>query len=572
MFDSKKLKYFFIPLLVSFLVILSLYKGLFSNLENLIEDRLFSKQPIDNRIIIVAIDDASLAEYGQWPWPRATFADFFEKLEREQPSSVALDVMFAEKSRVGNADDARLTDVLSKISYPLVMPIEIRSVSQAILPLAQFTNNPSVDFGHVNLVVDADGVVRKYQPLQKYQNENYASFGILSAENAGQNLYLENLPPEERIAYASKPGAIKRLSFKDAMERESGFFKDKIVFIGATAPDLHDEQQTPVSNGKLMSGIEIQANIANSKLQGLTLQPLSFAVSSAIILLLSLLSALTFYFLKRVRLIFAANLVILFLTAVFGIILFENGLVINFVHSLLSIILTFVLMFGYRYSVLDKEKREVRKVFEKYVSPQVLSRILQNPENVALGGEEREVTVLFSDIRSFTTLSEKMPPAELIAILNEYFDAMVEEILKHNGVLDKYIGDAIMAFWGAPIDDPLHADNALKASLGMAAALEKLNKSFIERGLPEIKNGIGLYSGPAIVGNVGAKQRFDYTVIGDTVNVASRLEGLCKNYSRTLIIGESTKNLLKENYGDLEQIDTAQVKGRAEPIKIYSLH
>ncbi len=212
----------------------------------------------------------------------------------------------------------------------------------------------------------------------------------------------------------------------------------------------------------------------------------------------------------------------------------------------------------------------MKNLFSKYVSKDVLNEILSDPSKVALGGEEKEVTVFFSDIRGFTTISEKTTPKELVRILNTYFTAMTKEVLDNGGVLDKYIGDAIMAFWGAPIADPDQAENALKASLSMLEQLKELNKELRALGDPEIHIGIGLYTGPAIVGNVGSDLRFDYTVMGDTVNVASRLEGLNKEYKTEIIIGETTKNKIKGNYV-FRALGSVAVKGRKEPLNIYTI-
>jgi adenylate cyclase len=186
------------------------------------------------------------------------------------------------------------------------------------------------------------------------------------------------------------------------------------------------------------------------------------------------------------------------------------------------------------------------------------------------GGEEREMTVFFSDIRGFTTISEQTTPTELVRILNEYFTQMTAEVLRTGGVVDKYIGDAVMAFWGAPIDDPDHADHAVEAALAMIEKLKLLNQKLRAQGDPEIKIGIGLYSGKAVVGNVGSNDRFDYTVIGDTVNAASRLEGLNKEYKTQIIISESVKNKLKKQY-PLVCLGCTPVKGRKEPINIYTI-
>ncbi len=211
----------------------------------------------------------------------------------------------------------------------------------------------------------------------------------------------------------------------------------------------------------------------------------------------------------------------------------------------------------------------MKNLFSKYVSKEVLEEILKNPSQVTLGGEEKEITVLFSDIRGFTSISEKTTPKELVRLLNKYFTAMTEQILKNGGVLDKYIGDAIMAFWGAPIENLEQADKAVRAALQMIQKLDELNKELMSEGIPEIKIGVGIYTGPAVVGNIGSNLRFDYTAIGDTVNTASRLEGLCKEYNTRIIIGKTTKNKLKDDY-NLKFLGSALVKGKNKSVDVYT--
>ncbi len=218
----------------------------------------------------------------------------------------------------------------------------------------------------------------------------------------------------------------------------------------------------------------------------------------------------------------------------------------------------------------ERYKRELKMLFSKYVSPQVLHTMLDNPSSVSLGGEEREITVLFSDIRGFTTLSEAVTPKELVRILNKYFTAMTGEVLRHGGVLDKYIGDAIMAFWGAPLSDAHQADHAVRAAQGMLVRLRVLNEELRAAGDPEIHIGVGIYTGPAVVGNMGSDLRFDYTAMGDTVNIASRLEGLNKEYKTEIIIGESTKEKLRDKV-QFRSLGAVKVKGRNEPVLIYAV-
>jgi len=266
-----------------------------------------------------------------------------------------------------------------------------------------------------------------------------------------------------------------------------------------------------------------------------------------------------------------------FINVIFGgvhtilaIVLFENGFVANIIHLNLGWMLSTLSVFGYTYFITERERREMRKMFSKYVATDVLEYIMKNPDKVSLGGEEKEVTILFSDIRGYTTFSESVIPKELVRVLNRYLTAMTEEILKHKGVLDKYIGDAVMAYWGAPMDDPDHADHALEAALGMIERLKKFNEELKAEGVKEIRFGIGIYTGPVIIGNVGSEMRLEYTVIGDTVNVASRLEGVNKELQTTLLVGESAKNKIKGKYA-FKSMGSVSVKGRKEPLQVYTI-
>ncbi|KKR31142.1 MAG: Adenylate cyclase, partial [Parcubacteria group bacterium GW2011_GWF2_39_8b] len=342
------------------------------------------------------------------------------------------------------------------------------------------------------------------------------------------------------------------------------------VFVGATAEDLHDSKPTPLSRGTPMPGVEIHANIARGLLSGDRLVPLGTFETSAWILLASIVSSLFFIFANRLLIVVGGNVLVGLLYLVTIIILFERGIAVNLIHIELSWIVTTITLSLYKFFIAEKEKREMKRTFGKYVSPSVLEQIVKNPKAVLLGGEEKEITVLFSDIRGFTSISEKTTPRELVRILNTYFSSITKKIIENDGVLDKYIGDAIMAFWGAPIPEPKQADKAVKAALEMLEELKKINIQFLASGDPEIKIGIGIYTGKAIVGNIGSEHRFDYTAIGDTVNIASRIEGLTKEYKTEIIIGESTKNKLTENFS-VTLLGKTNVKGKLEEVTIYSV-
>lgn len=578
----------FIYLAISFLVVvlvwISFSFGLFSGLEKFFEDLLFSPKQISKDLVIIAIDNESISRIGQWPWPREIFAKAFLKINENAPLVLGFDVMFSEPSRFGIKDDTALAEALDKISYPIIFPVEANEVILAknkpaqtvnfLKPLPIFQKPGKVILGHINLILDGDGIVRRF-PLviskKEDENEKFQLFAFEAIKKrSGERItFKTDLQNINRIVYAGAAGSIRRIPFWRILQGEAiETIKDKVVFIGATASDLHDIESTPLNRGKKMPGVEIQANIANMLLFDYRLLPLPVFFSFLWIFLAAFLPAVIFIFwpksFKPLFIILA--LPVIYLVVV--IILFQNGVVANILHINFAWVFSTISLFGYRYFIGEKEKREIKSIFSKYVSPEILREILADPSKVTLGGEEREITVLFVDIRDFTSLAEKTESQELVRILNQYFSAMTEEILKNRGMLDKYIGDAIMAFWGAPIDDPNQAEAGFKASLAMIRKLKLLNEQMGR--IEDIKIGIGLYTGKAVVGNIGSESRFDYTAIGDTVNIASRLENLTKKYNVSIIIGESTKNKIKEDY-QFEFLGQVAVKGKKKLINIYTV-
>ncbi|MDO8430079.1 MAG: adenylate/guanylate cyclase domain-containing protein, partial [bacterium] len=479
---AEKLYPFLIVLLVGLLVSLSFYAGLFSGLENFFEDLFFSSKPVHPDIVIIAIDSESINKIGQWPWPRAVFGKALLEIEKATPKSVGIDVIFAEPSRFGQADDSALARALSQLSFLVAMPVEAEPLilsknnppraGNFLKTLPILANAKNVILSHVNLILDDDGVARRL-PLK------VGEFNAMSYETAKQSGL--KIPNEEkldlisRIVFSGPTGSIRKIPFWRVLEGETKeLLKDKVILIGATSPDLHDEKPTPFSKGTQMPGVEIQANIMNMLLSGYRLAPLSAPLTMAWIFAAALIAELIFLFFRGAFLPLAVNLVVglAYLITIF--ILFDFGIAVNFVHINFAWFGATAGLLAFRYFTSEKGRKEIQQIFSKYVSKEVLEDILKNPDKVKLGGEVREVTVFFSDIKGFTTLSEKMSPQELVGVLNEYFTLMTGEVLKYGGVLDKYIGDAIMAFWGAPIDDENQADNALKAGLGMIKKLEIL--------------------------------------------------------------------------------------------------
>lgn len=547
--------------------------GIFSGIEASLNDRLFTETTIDPSIAVIAIDDASLATLGQWPLPRATYALLLQKLALLHPKALAIDVVFSEPSRLESADDATFADALRTAAFPVILPVEITPEGKSISILSLFTKQHSTSGGHVHLTLDADGVVRRFPRTIAYKDPSLVPIAGL-AETTIDATRTTPSPftfPEGmmRIHYTRAPGHISTVSLANVLADKDGErLKNKIIFLGATATDLHDTEVTPLSRGKETAGIEIQAQIANMFLTGDTLTdtPWEYALLALCIAALFPLCAARFSQRPAAPLIGGILAGVLWTLVVA--VLFETNIVAPIIYPHIAWILSAAVLMLYRHHSEQRERSAIIEVFGKYVSKQVLERILENPSAVKLGGEERVITVLFSDIRGFTTLSEKLTPPELVRILNTYLTAMTDIVLAHDGVLDKYIGDAVMAFWGAPLEDAAQTEKAIRAAHEMIARLKTLNEELRATGDPEIAIGIGIHTGPAIVGNTGSSKRFDYTILGDTVNTAARLESATKEYGVPLIVSAAAKNAAPQC--TYRPLGNATLKGKTQAIEIYT--
>lgn len=574
--------YFILSLIVGLLFSFGVYFGFFSGLDNFINDSFFTAKSPRQDILIIGIDNEALQKYGQWPWNREILASALQKLNDNPPKALGVDLMLAESSRIGAEDDKKLSDVLNSINYPLVLAVEGNkvflqngnTVDLLLKPLGIFSNASQVSLGHANIILDPDQVVRLYPPKvyvpDKEGKIEIKSLAYETVKRSGLSLQEENLKLQERIFYYGPAQSIRTISFDRIFEEGAKFWQDKIVFLGVTVMDLHDYQITPFNKKQPMFGVEIQANIASSLLNDDRLTILPKALNIFLILLIVCLIAFLFQKFKKITWPIVISFVLVILFYFLAMVLFDAGYVLLLSNIIFSIIFSTSILFVYRFLVVEKEKRQLRNIFSRYVSKEVVSEIMKNPEVVKLGGEEREITVFFSDIRGFTTISESMSSPQLVAMLNRYFTLMTNEVIKNRGTLDKYIGDAVMAFWGAPLKDENQVDNALTTSLSMLAKLKELNKEFIKEGLPEIKIGIGLFNGKAVAGNIGSTERLSYTAMGDTVNTASRLEGLNKEYGTQIIVGESVMKKTKGKH-IFKFLGAVKVKGKNEEVNIYTI-
>jgi adenylate cyclase len=345
-------------------------------------------------------------------------------------------------------------------------------------------------------------------------------------------------------------------------------FKDKIVFVGATASGLFDVFETPFERGK-MPGIQVHAAVADDVLSGRTLAPISRTAGVFIVLGFSLAVGLLAAWLPAWWAVLAA--LALAGAYIWGtIVLFGRGTWLPLTEPMLS---SSIALFGgvaYQYFVEGREKRKVAKLFGRYVSKDVYSQLMADPARARLGGQRREMTVLFSDMRGFTTLTEQGQPETIVRTLNEYFTRMVDLVFLHQGTLDKFVGDMVMALFGAPLDDPDHADHAVETALDMVAELARLNERWVAEGRPPLDIGIGVNTGPMIAGNIGSEAIMSYTVIGDAVNLGARLESLNKEYGTHLIISDATRARLKGPFA-VKPLGSVTVKGKSEAVAIFEV-
>jgi adenylate cyclase len=446
--------------------------------------------------------------------------------------------------------------------------------------------------GYFNIFPDPDGTVRWTPLVIKYQDRYYCALSLAVLQK-----YLENPPLGLRIAefgvdqirlgklsiptseegrllinYRGPQKTFPHYSATDVIHGRTPdkAFRGKIVLVGATAVGIYDLRVTPFEH--VFPGLEIHANVVDSILQGQFLHRPNW-ITLMDILVIAVMGLVLGVFLHRVRAHWGALIAgALFMSVlVLGKILFEaQGVWMNLIYPSLNLAFIYLGVTGYRYMTEEKEKKKIRGAFQYYLTASVVEEMLKNPDKLKLGGEKKDLTVLFSDIRGFTSISERMTPEGLVKFLNEYLTKMTDLVFKYDGLLDKYMGDAIMAIWGAPLDQPDHVRRACLTALDMVEELHRLQKKWSTEGLPFLNIGIGVNAGPMVVGNMGSDRRFDYTVMGDSVNLGSRLEGLNKTYGTNVIASEMTFDRVKEEFLARE-LDLVRVKGKDQPVKIYEL-
>lgn len=601
----------------------------------------------DKQVVIVDIDEKSLAEIGRWPWSRNTIAKLMDQLfDRYKVGVVGFDVVFAEpdtssgirelnnlakttlkkdkefqkalsKSRsmldydsllasrikgrsvvlgyyFNSEDDKQGKRSSGQLPKPSIKAEELKNQASILQKSGFGANLPvlqraAASAGHFNPEPDQDGVTRRVPMLAEYNGAYYESLSLAMYRTlfgqpeikplfASDGLlgWLEisdlKLPVDYTgaalIPYRGGQGSFPYVSAADILKGRAGkeLLEGAIILVGTTAPGLMDLRSTPVS--PVYPGVEIHANmIAGFMDKNLRHAP-AYAKTYELYLILGFGLVLAML-LPRLGPLASLGLTVALLAAVttINLMAWNKLLVLPLAAIVLMILILYVLNATWGFLVEARSKHQITGLFGQYVPPQIVSTMSKDPKHFTMAAEERDMTVLFTDVVGFTTISESLEPKVLSQVMNDYLSAMTSIIYKHGGTIDKYIGDAIMAFWGAPLVDADHASHAVQAALEMQQRMVQLRQEFAAQGLPELRIGIGINSGSMRVGNMGSSYRVAYTVMGDAVNLASRLEGLTRQYGIWIIAGEATRQRVPE--GGWQELDLVRVKGKHEPVAIF---
>jgi len=587
------------------LVLLLQIAGLFPNVTTPLEQmeysardilmRLRGKESPSDDIVIVAIDDESFSGTGfQWPWPRSYFAEIVDQINAGGGKVIGVDIFLSEPDPI-DGNDQLFADALGRSTSAVnVLQILKKGDDQfssftLVRPLSPYRNVLD-GIGITSFVRDEDAIIRSMQAFDSYNGEVYYHWAFEVARlylgvelssnptdksiqfngktvplNAGQLLVNFTGPAGSYPTYSAYSVALG-----DVLEQDPDAFRGKIVLIGATTVTLQDIYPTPFSAQIPTSGVEIVASTIDTLINGKYITQASTWMAFLITILAGLLAYLI-SFSKRPSL--TVTLLLVGMTgylAIAFVVFIRQRYVLPVVVPQVMLFLGVVLPTLEQAVSQELEKRRVRSLFSRFISPEMVDQMMATQDLSSLN-KRSDISIIFSDIRGFTTLSEKLTPEEVVALLNPYLEAMSKMIYKHGGTVDKYEGDAIMAFFGEPVPFKDHAVRAMRASLDMRKALTELKDQWAKEGRPsKIEMGIGINSGEVFVGMVGSEQRINYTVIGDNANLASRLQDLTKTYDWPILISESTYQHVKDEF-DCEFADAVTVKGKTKAVNVYKV-
>lgn len=608
-------KYIILPFFIFLLLRLFFSTEFWNNLHLKARDWYFSvrgqKEISENIVLVTVGDDTFNSLQRQWPFPRSYYAKLIENLQRAGVKEIIFDIEFTEKSET--RQDSLLAETIKKYDN-IVLAGKIVNISekhykkQQILPPRDRFIKAGADWGSVNISSDTDGFVRRYELWQKAGKEKYYSIGVVSLINI-LNLNEKDLKDTRRylqigdtyipkvskkscfLNYYGPAGTFPSYDLANCLDdstfnlpildldifaeyEKKGVFKDKIVLIGVTAEEFHDLHYTPFFNvkGELTPGVEIHASFIEMCLQKDFIKDYSFI-------------PYLIGFLIAVYLLFALNLTLkpnigvivnLLLIGGYGYFCYYSALNNRVLYPVLEVpaAIVFIYIIGliFQYVKTLQQRIFIKNAFQQYLAPELVDQLLKDPAKLSYGGEEKEITVLFADIRSFTPYTESHSAKETVSILKEYLSEMVDVITRNKGTIDKFVGDEIVAIFGVPVELDNHAYWACKAGFEMIQRLNELKEKWKQERKDPFEIGVGINTGRATVGNLGSEQIFDYTAIGDTINAGARLEAINKEYKTKnhIIISEATYNLVKDKI-IAEYLDDVLVKGKSITLKIYQV-
>lgn len=580
----------------------------------------------DPRVVIVAVDDQSIAKVGRWPWRRSTMAQLLRIIASAEPRVVGVDIVQSEPSPPpdGIKEDQALVEALteapvyvlgyffhfetngSTVADGFVRSYDVahvrsprglawippgRNGAVSLTPnLLEFTR-AAKDLGYFNFIPDMDGTIRRVPLVIRYGQQLALPLSLAVLRQASGfparivvgehgveevSLGAVRLPADRsgalRVDFRGPGGTFPHFSAVDILHHRvpKEHLRDKIVLLGVTATGVYDQRVTP--SDAVFPGVEIHANVIDNVLRGQFLfEPWwGVVIEAAAWILLGLGVGWLVLHTRGAKGVLAVVVLVVGYGGTCEALLRTRGILLPLVSPTLVASFAFIVGSVYRYLWEERERRKIRRALELYLSPAAAALVSEHPERLKLGGEKVECTVVFSDVKNFTTLSEQLPAEVLVELLNAYLGAMTEVVFAHGGMLDKYIGDGIMAIWGVPVARSDHAAAACRAALDMQERLQELRPRWQEKGWPELEIRIGINSGLVVFGNMGSMEHLSLTVVGDNVNLASRLEGLNKVYGTNILISEATAKALPQGFW-IREIDTVRVKGKEQAVRIFEL-
>lgn len=555
-----------------------------------------------------------------WPWPRQVYNPILDFCRRGSARAVIFDIIFTETSRIGVSDDELFGDAikrsgvfvgtlvlggekecletewpdniaLNRFNAPEIIQNTER-LPTASFPIQQVMENAIV-LGSVKGIQDEDAIIRRNKPFYVFDNRLVPALGIAAflASEPDVRLELRNntikigdsIVPIDRkgnavIKYRGPSQTHKTCSAAAVIQSElriaagekpvldPSFFKDSYVFIGTSAQGDKDLRPTPISEN--YPGVEIHATILDNLLANDFIKPFPEFLTVLIAIILAVTTAVTIRHASSALRVSLFAIIFSGIPIITGLVLYTQNLWFPVAVQTTGALLASAIALTVNYAVEGKQKRFIKGAFRQYLSPAVIEQLIQNPDNLKLGGAARELSILFSDVQGFTGISESLSPEQLTSLLNKYLTAMTDIIMEQGGTIDKYEGDAIIAFWNAPLDMADHAARAVRAAIMCGNKLDEMREGLEKEYGRKLYARIGLNTGMVVAGNMGSNQRFNYTFLGDAGNLASRLEGVNKQFGTFIMISEQTKNKAGGEFA-YREISRIQVVGRKEPVRVY---